>query len=132
MIDPYVMLAIGALLIVAELLSLSFFLFFFGLGFLIIGVANFWLPGHWYHQILFVLFVSLVLLFFLKKPLRERFGRKKEKFSKDSSDDGSIGIVRGGMIYYKGALWRYDGDELEEGVKVKVRGTIKDTAILER
>ncbi len=36
------------------------------------------------------------------------------------------------MIYYKGALWRYDGDELEEGVKVKVRGTIKDTAILEK
>lgn len=129
-ISPYIMIGVGALLMAAELAFFSFYLLFFGLGFVIVGVVNFWLPSAWYHQIWHMLFVSLALLFFFRSWLLRKFGRS-QGFKEDFLDEEGLGVVREGMIYYKGTLWHYDGDEIEEGRKVKVLKTRGNHVILD-
>ena len=41
MISPFIMLGVGALLMAAELIAFSFYLLFFGLGFIVVGALNF-------------------------------------------------------------------------------------------
>ena len=123
------MIAIGALLCVAELMLFSFYLLFFGLAFIIVGAINFGFNFEWSFQILAVLVLAFILLVLLKAPLKSKFMAKKESFNEEFLDEAGVGEIRENMVYFKGTLWKYDGG-LKNGEKVQVLGTKGDKVIL--
>ena len=123
------MIAIGALLCVAELMLFSFYLLFFGVAFIIIGAVNFGFNFEWSFQILAVLVLAFILLVLLKAPLKSKFMAKKESFNEEFLDEAGVGEIRENMVYFKGTLWKYDGG-LKNGEKVQVLGTKGDKVIL--
>ena len=123
------MIAIGALLCVAELMLFSFYLLFFGLAFIIIGAVNFGVAFEWPYQILGVSALAIVLLALLKAPLKSKFMARKESFNEEFLDEPGVGEIRENMVYFKGTLWKYDG-ALKNGEKVQVLGTKGDKVIL--
>ena len=123
------MIAIGALLCVAELILFSFYLLFFGLAFIIVGAINFGFNFEWSFQILAVLVLAFILLVLLKAPLKSKFMAKKESFNEEFLDEPGVGEIRENMVYFKGTLWKYDGS-LKNGEKVQVLGTKGDKVIL--
>ena len=129
MISPFIMIAIGALLCVAELMLFSFYLLFFGLAFIIVGAINFGFNFEWSFQILGVLVLAFILLALLKAPLKSKFMAKKESFNEEFLDEPGVGEIRENMVYFKGTLWKYDGG-LKNGEKVQVLGTKGDKVIL--
>ena len=130
MISPFIMIAIGALLCVAELILFSFYLLFFGLAFIIVGAINFGFNFEWPYQILGVAALAIILLVLLKAPLKSKFMAKKESFNEEFLDEAGVGEIRENMVYFKGTLWKYDGN-LAEGSKVQVRGIKGNKAILQ-
>lgn len=129
MISPFIMIAIGALLCVAELMLFSFYLLFFGVAFIIVGAINFGFGFEWSFQILAVLALAFILLALLKAPLKSKFMAKKESFNEEFLDEAGVGEIRENMVYFKGTLWKYDG-VLKNGEKVQVLGTKGDKVIL--
>ena len=129
MISPFIMIAIGALLCVAELMLFSFYLLFFGLAFIIVGAVNFGVAFEWPYQILGVAALAIILLVLLKTPLKSKFMAKKESFNEEFLDEPGVGEIRENMVYFKGTLWKYDGG-LKNGEKVQVLGTKGDKVIL--
>ena len=129
MISPFIMIAIGALLCVAELMLFSFYLLFFGLAFIIVGAINFGFNFEWPYQILGVAALAIILLALLKAPLKSKFMAKKESFNEEFLDEPGVGEIRENMVYFKGTLWKYDG-VLKNGEKVQVLGTKGDKVIL--
>ena len=129
MISPFIMIAIGALLCVAELMLFSFYLLFFGVAFIIIGVVNFGFSFEWSFQILAVLVLAFILLALLKAPLKSKFMARKESFNEEFLDEAGVGEIRENMVYFKGTLWKYDG-VLKNGEKVQILGTKGDKVIL--
>ncbi len=123
------MIAIGALLCVAELMLFSFYLLFFGLAFIIVGAINFGFNFEWPYQILGVAALAIILLVLLKAPLKSKFMAKKESFNEEFLDEPGVGEIRENMVYFKGTLWKYDGG-LKNGEKVQVLGTKGDKVIL--
>ena len=123
------MIAIGALLCVAELMLFSFYLLFFGLAFIIVGAVNFGFNFEWPYQILGVAALAIILLVLLKAPLKSKFMAKKESFNEEFLDEAGVGEIRENMVYFKGTLWKYDGS-LKNGEKVQVLGTKGDKVIL--
>ena len=123
------MLAIGALLCMAELMLFSFYLLFFGLAFIIVGAVNFGVVFEWPYQILGVATLAIILLALLKAPLKSKFMAKKESFNEEFLDEAGVGEIRENMVYFKGTLWKYDG-VLKNGEKVQVLGTKGDKVIL--
>ena len=123
------MIAIGALLCVAELMLFSFYLLFFGLAFIIIGAVNFGFNFEWPYQILGVAALAIILLVLLKAPLKSKFMAKKESFNEEFLDEAGVGEIKENMVYFKGTLWKYDG-ALKNGEKVQVLGTKGDKVIL--
>ncbi|QPH95260.1 NfeD family protein [Campylobacter concisus] len=129
MISPFIMIAIGAILCVAELMLFSFYLLFFGLAFIIVGAINFGFGFEWSFQILAVLVLAFILLVLLKAPLKSKFMSRKESFNEEFLDEAGVGEIRENMVYFKGTLWKYDGS-LKNGEKVQVLGTKGDKVIL--
>ena len=129
MISPFIMIAIGALLCVAELMLFSFYLLFFGVAFIIVGAVNFGFGFEWSFQILAVLVLAFILLALLKAPLKSKFMSRKESFNEEFLDEAGVGEIRENMVYFKGTLWKYDGS-LKNGEKVQVLGTKGDKVIL--
>ena len=129
MISPYIMIAIGALLCALEFMLFSFYLLFFGLAFIIIGAVNFGIAFEWPYQILGVAALAIVLLALLKAPLKSKFMSRKESFNEEFLDEVGVGEIRENMVYFKGTLWKYDGN-LANGEKVTVLGTKGDKVIL--
>ena len=125
------MIAIGALLCVAELMLFSFYLLFFGVAFIIGGALNFGVSFEWSFQILAVLVLAFILLALLKAPLKSKFMAKKESYNEEFLDEPGVGEIRENMVYFKGTVWRYDGN-LAEGAKVRVLGTKGNKVVLER
>jgi nodulation efficiency protein D len=123
------MIAIGALLCVAELMLFSFYLLFFGVAFIIVGAINFGFGFEWSFQILAVLVLAFILLALLKAPLKSKFMAKKESFNEEFLDEPGVGEIRENMVYFKGTLWKYDG-VLKNGEKVQVLGIKGDKVIL--
>ena len=123
------MIAIGALLCVAELMLFSFYLLFFGVAFIIVGAVNFGFNFEWPYQILGVAGLAIILLVLLKAPLKSKFMTKKESFNEEFLDEPGVGEIRENVVYFKGTLWKYDGS-LKNGEKVQVLGTKGDKVIL--
>lgn len=128
MINALIFLSVGILLIVAEMLVMGFFLIFFGIGFVVVGLLDFAFEIDILWQILLAFVISFVLLFALRKPIKRAF-HKDNGIKDEFLDDEGEGEIKEGMVYFKGTLWKADISELGEGDKVEVLG-IKNGEIL--
>ena len=131
MIPAYLMLAAGIGLDMLEFMLGSILVLLFWLGFIAFGVMGFFIDIAWEYQILLIATTSLVLLFALRKPLKAKFNQHESEVKDDFLNESGEGEIREGMVYFKGTLWRYDGD-LAEGSKVRVLGTKGNKVVLER
>lgn len=119
--------SVALLCFIVELMFLDFTFFVFALGFAISAVIAWLVPALWWIHLIVALVLSLVFLFTIKKQLVRFFSVKK---SKDNFlDESGTGVVKNGMIDFKGTLWKANVNELKEGEQVKVFG-IKDGQII--
>ena len=74
--------------------------------------------------------LAVIFFFTIRAPLKRFFMSKKSK--DDFLDEGGQGVVKEGMIYFKGTLWRADTSDLSEGQSVKVKGIQNGKIIIEK
>ncbi len=128
MSEAIIFLIIGVVLIIAELALFSFYLIFFGIGFLIIGIFSFFVFFGWNWQILTAFVIGLVLLILFRKKIVNRFF-KKSLVKDDFLNESGFGIIKNGMVFYKGTFWKCDIKDLKDGQSVEILG-IKDGKIV--
>ena len=74
--------------------------------------------------------LAVIFFFTIRAPLKRFFISKK---SKDNFlDESGQGVVKEGMIYFKGTMWRADTSSLSEGQSVKVKGIQNGKIIIEK
>ena len=74
--------------------------------------------------------LAVIFFFTIRVPLKRFFMSKKSK--DDFLDESGQGVVKDGMIYFKGTLWRADTSSLSEGQSVKVKGIQNGKIIIEK
>lgn len=126
--SPLVLLGIGIVIMIAEMLFGSFFLFFIGVGFCITAAIEYMIGfGHFGNvfvwQCVSICCFSLITLLCLRKPIKARFTQAQGY--KDKLEEGGEGEIRQGMVYFKGTLWHYESDgasdvAFTEGEKVQI------------
>lgn len=112
------LLCIGIFLGILELLVGSFYIIFFAIGFIIVGAINLIKPLDLELQIILIAVISLVLLIIFKFFVKTK---KVENYGDDFLNTQGEGVVKNGMIYYKGSFWQTtDNLTLKEGEIVKI------------
>lgn len=74
--------------------------------------------------------LAVIFFFTIRAPLKRFFMSKKSK--DDFLDESGQGVVKEGMVYFKGTLWRADTSDLSEGQSVKVKGIQNGKIIIEK
>jgi len=136
-IDSYILLAIGVVLIALEAVIVSFVLIWFGIGFVLTALLSYFLPFHdgiW--QIATASIISLILLLMLRKKALESFLKSKKDISDNFFDEKGIGEIRNSKVFYKATYWdidsKLDEKEFVDGEKVMVLKTHKNKATIEK
>ena len=137
MISLWILLSIGVGLLILEILFASFFLMFVGIGFIITAILGIFIDFESLAlpaivlQSISVGITTLLSLVFLRKPLKRIFSHSqtlKENFL-DSSGEG---VIQEGMVYFKGTLWKFEGERIyNDGDKVRIKGVKNNRLILE-
>lgn len=111
------LLGLGFGFIVAEIFFGSFFLLFIGMGLCITaGIEAFIgfggsVESVYVWQALSICLFSLLCLVVLRKPIKSWF--KGSQVYEDSLQNGGVGEIQQGMVYFKGTLWAYQLESLE-------------------
>jgi len=136
-INPYILIGIGVVLIGLEAIISSFIIIWFGLGFLIAGFISFgydFSDGLW--QLGIVALISLSFIGLLRKKALEKFLKSDEEISDNFLDEKGTGEIKNSKVFYKGTYWEIEFQsnefELQEGQKVEVLKTHKNSAIIEK
>lgn len=132
-INPYILLGIGVVLIGLEALISSFILIWFGIGFVITALISMAFPfsdGVW--QLATASIISLVFIVLLRKKALEKFLSSEENITDNFLHEGGIGEIKNSKVFFKGTYWEIDSDindnEFEEGEKVEVLETYRNSA----
>jgi len=133
LINPYILLGIGVVLIGLEALIASFILIWFGLGFIITALISMgyeFSDGIW--QLACVAIISIILIFALRKKALERFMKPEEEITDNFLREGGIGKIKNNKVFFKGTYWEIDSDidekQFEEGEKIEVIETYRNSA----
>jgi len=136
-IDPYILLGIGVILIALESVIASFILMWFGIGFILTAFISYLYAfddGIW--QLSIASFISILLLLLLRKRTFKKFLSSNEKISDNFLNEKGIGEIKNDKVFYKGTYWEIDGEINEsiftEGEKVLVTKTFKNSATIEK
>ncbi|NQY93934.1 MAG: nodulation efficiency protein D [Campylobacteraceae bacterium] len=136
-IDIYILLGIGVILIALEVFITSFVLFWFGLGFIICALISKYYQfsdGIW--QILVSCAIAFLLLILFRKKVIEKFLQSKEVVNDDFLNEQGTGEIRNSKVYFKGTYWEIDSinpeDVFENGDKVQVIETHKNYAKIKK
>lgn len=121
MINAYLLLAIGFVLAIIELLIGSFYVIFFALGFLFVGILSLFLSLNLVWQIILIALISLVSFMIFRKFFKK--SKKEENLKDNFLDESGEGVIQNGMIYYKGTLWQSNEiEDLKDGDRVRITG----------
>ena len=121
--NALIFIIIGVILAIVELLVMDFTFIFFSAGFFITGLLSFGFHLDWDVQILLSFVLSFVLLIAFKRPLKSRFFKPEEKHEDNFLDESGTGVIKNGMVYFKGTFWKSDEiSELNEGDRVEILG----------
>jgi membrane protein implicated in regulation of membrane protease activity len=136
-INPYILLGIGVILLGLEAVISSFILIWFGIGFIITAAISYFYPysdGVW--QIATVSIISLILLVLLRKKFLESFLDSQKEITDNFLDEKGIGQIKNSKVFYKGTYWeidsKLDDNEFAEGEKVIVSKTFKNHATIQK
>jgi len=132
MTAAWIFLGIGVLLIAIEAMVLSYFLMFFGAGFLLVGILIFFVEISLLWQLLLAFVISILLLLILRRPIKNYFNKSDNSLNPEFLNETGIGEVKEGMIYFKGTFWKADISDLNAGDKVKVLGVKNGQIIIEK
>lgn len=130
-----ILLSLGVILMGLEMLVGSFYIFWFGIGFFVVGIIEYFVPfSGAIYQISTALIISLILLFTLKKRVNFLLSRSEKEIKDDFLNEEGEGIIKEGMVFYKGTMWLYEPRDLKlkEGAYVKVLSTKGNLAIVEK
>jgi len=132
-IDPYILLGIGVILIGLEAIVTSFILIWFGLGFVIaafVSIGYDFTDGIW--QLGIVAIVSLIFISLLRKKALEKFLSSQQNITDNFLEEGGIGEIKNSKVFFKGTYWEIDSSledsDFKENEKVKVLKTYKNFA----
>ncbi|EJF06918.1 membrane protein implicated in regulation of membrane protease activity [Thiovulum sp. ES] len=107
-LSPMWLIAIGFTLLGLEVLSLSFYLIWFGLSALIVGLlSNFINFENGYYQLIAISTLSIILLFSLKSKLKELM-KSQEKLEDEKE---RVGKIVGNQVSFEGTLWRFKSEK---------------------
>ncbi len=136
-IDSYVLLGIGVVLIGLEAIITSFVLVWFGFGFLItalITVLYNFPNGTW--QLAIVGVVSLFFIVILRKKVLRKFLASQEDISDNFLNEEGFGEIKNQKVFYKGTYWEIDSSldkkDFQEGEKVLISKTFKNRATISK
>lgn len=122
-LSPLILITLGVIFLFIELITLTFFSIFIAIGFFVVGAVAFFMEFGILWQLFFVALISLVMTFLLKKPIKKHFNKSDETIKDNFLDESGVGVVKNGMIYYKGTFWRIDDiGSFDEGDRVEVLG----------
>lgn len=129
-----ILFGLGFGLIALEVLLGSFFVLWFGLGFLIVGLVHWVYPfsdGLW--QLISVAVISAILLILFYKRLKKFIKKSEKEIKQDFLNEQGYGVYKEGMIDYKGTMWKFEPSlDLNENERVRVLKTHKSTAFIEK
>jgi len=126
------LLAAGILLIGLEVLVYSFFLFWIGIGFLIVAALSLAIVfTNGLTQIAIALSVGLLLAFLLRKKMMTLINKNEDRTEEKNHKSG-IGVIQNGSIKMDGTFWQTDSDlsSYKDGDKVEVVDIISNRAII--
>ncbi|MDF2936847.1 MAG: hypothetical protein K0Q90_2220 [Paenibacillaceae bacterium] len=125
-------LIVAGLLIVAEMLTLTFYLLWLGLGALAAMIVDFIFPGAWVAEVVAGCVVALLLTVFTK-PITRRIVKARgfrdavdELVGKEGTVIEEINAGQRGIVKVGGELWSAESDEAlskGEAVVVLARGS---------
>lgn len=129
-IEPQYLLALGIALIAAEIVTASFVLFWFGIGFVLVSLFSvLYSFEDGSVQLAWAFGIGAVLMFLLRSRFVARFMNSKEHHT-DSFEGGGEGVVKEGRVFFRGTYWDADVEGLEEGEKVFVERLEHGRAVL--
>ena len=136
-IDPYILLGIGVVLIALEAIITSFILIWFGIGFMLTALISYFYPfndGIW--QLAIASFISLLLLLILRKKVFESFLKPEKEINDNFLNEKGFGLIKNQKVFYKGTYFEIDGSidetQFKEGEKVVVSKTYKNFAVISK
>jgi len=117
----YYLLGFGFLLIGVEILIFSFYLFWIGLGFIMVSILSMFINfDNGLTQIAIALILGLIMLYFFKKPLEKMM--KPQSKPEIAIHKHGIGTIIDGSIKMDGTFWQTDDDlsSYKNGDKVNI------------
>ena len=132
---PLVLIGIGILLIALEIIVPLFFIIWFGFGFVICGLISFfYIFSDGLNQIALAFFISIILLIILRGKVLDYLNKNSKEIKTNFFDEEGKGIIKNGLVFYKGTFWEIDSkdNDFADGEKVLVKGTYKNLAKVEK
>lgn len=115
---------------IIELVFLDFSCFLIALALGISGICSLFIELSITIWAVISALLAVIFFFTIRAPLKRFFMSKKSK--DDFLDESGQGVVKEGMIYFKGTMWRADTSCLSEGQSVKVKGIQNGKIIIEK
>lgn len=137
-ITPMALMGVGIALIAVESFIFSFFVFWFGIGFVLVGILSIFVEfndGAW--QLASVSVIAMILLITLRAKILDKFlnAKNDQKTIQDFLNESGFGVIKENKVYYKATYWNIEHDEkvaYEDGEEVYVIGTHKGFAKVKR
>lgn len=133
--SPMVLIGLGVILIALEAFIYSFFVVWFGIGLIIVGVvSNFYnfSDGMW--QLSLTTLIALLLLFTLRAKISEKFLKEQDQAPKeDFLNQSGRGVIKNNKVYFKATYWDIKSDDkFEDGEEVEVVEASKGVALVKK
>lgn len=118
-LSPMILIAGGILLILSEIFLFSFFIIWFGISSLVLGIISIYYPFESLSsQLVFISILSMALFFLFAKPLKSIFLTPDEELH-DKREKRAV--IKNGKVFYEGSFWNYRSDiKLQEKDEVNV------------
>ena len=126
------LLALGILLIGLEAITFSFILFFFGVGFVVVGgVSYIYVFDNGLVQIAIAFVIALVLAFLFREYLLKKLSKPSEEVEERTHISG-VGYVEDGAIKFDGTYWKTLSDlsTYEDGDRVEIVDVVDNKVVI--
>ena len=126
------LIALGILLIGLEAITFSFILFFFGVGFVIVGgVSYLYTFENALVQVAVAFVIALILAFLFRSQLLKKLSKPSEDVESRTHISG-IGYIEDGAIKFDGTYWKTLSDlsSYNEGDRVQVIDVVDNMVVI--
>jgi membrane protein implicated in regulation of membrane protease activity len=130
-LSPELLITGGVLLISLEIFLFSFFIIWFGIASLIVGLLSLiysFESGS--TQLIIISTLSLILFFLFAKPLKEKFSKPAEELHEKRFEKA---VFKNNKIFFEGTSWNFQSKDIfQEGDEVKVISKEGNTLFVEK